>query len=229
MVRRDIARERLQTIRKLQGWREAYKAGGFKDEGSDATRRRRLSRAINRKTTGAKTLDSKQRRKINQTFKTKTRQKAFAKGRTRLEIKSINKIRTEARKKARSTFGPGGTYPNPAMLKTRLRQNKNLTADEKERIEEAFDNIREDGGVAARAEYRTLLATVKITNLPPRQRESFKRRLKKAEQAVIYDEQKTAHRKTKSKKPFLEWIEGKWKASGSSKSLKEWRKNARFF
>lgn len=211
---RDVARERLQEIRKLQGWREAYKAGGFKDEGSDATRRRRLSRSINRKTTGSRKLDPAQRRKINQTYKTKTRQKAFAKGRTRLEIKAINKVRAEARKKAQSTFGPGGTFPDPAKLKTRLRQNKNLTADEKVRIEEAFANIREDGGVAARAEYKTLLATVKITNLPPLQRESFKRRLDKATKAVERDEKKTKQTKlkTSTKKPkdvdIMDWFKG---------------------
>ena len=122
MTRRDLARERLQTIRSLQGWREAYKVAGLTQEGSDATKRRRLSRLINRKTTGAKKLDAKQRRKINRTFKTKTRRKALDKGRTDQQIKAINKVRAEARKKARATFGAN----RPSSITTRLPQSSHL-------------------------------------------------------------------------------------------------------
>ena len=56
-----------------------------------------------------------------------------------------------------------------------------------ERILKAFENANEDGGVAARSEYKTLLAQVKITNLPPRQRPGFQRRLDKATKAVERD------------------------------------------
>ena len=188
MTRRDLARERLQTIRSLQGWREAYKVAGLTQEGSDATKRRRLSRLINRKTTGAKKLDAKQRRKINRTFKTKTRRKAFDKARTEQEIKAINKVRAEARKKARATFGANGTFPDAKKLKVRLDSAKPLTKTEKERIAKAFETADKDSGRAIRKEYKTLLTRVKITNLPQRQRAEHSRKLIKATRAVERDE-----------------------------------------
>ena len=189
-MRRDLARERLQTIRSLQGWREAYKVAGLTSKGSDDTKRRRLSRLINRKTSGAKKLEPKQRRKINQTFKTKTRQKALNKGRTDQEIKAINKIRREARKRARSIFGPKGTFPDPAKLKVRLESSEPLTKEEIERIRKGFESADKDEGRVIRAEYKTLLTRVKITNLPPRQRPDFKRKVVKATRAVERDEKK---------------------------------------
>lgn len=198
MARRDLARERLQTIRSLQGWREAYKVAGldtqgdadFSDPRKNATKRRRLSRLINRKTTGAKKLDAKQRRKINRTFKTKTRSKAFDKARTEQEIKAINKVRAEARKKARATFGANGAFPDAKKLKVRLDSAKPLTKAEKERIAKAFETADKDSGRAIRKEYKTLMARVKITNLPQRQRAEHSRKLIKATRAVERDEKK---------------------------------------
>jgi len=226
MARRDLARERLQTIRSLQGWREAYKVAGLTQEGSDATKRRRLSRLINRKTTGAKKLDTKQRRRINRTVKTKTRRKAFDKARADIQIKKLNKDRAIVRKKANASFGPNGTFPDRNKLKVRLDANKPLTEEEKERIRKGFETADEDSGRAIRKSYKTLMTRVRITNLPQEEREAFKRRKAKAVQAVIYDDQKLEHKKSKSKKPFLEWIESKWKASGSKKPFKVWRKTA---
>jgi len=234
MARRDLARERLQTIRSLQGWREAYKVAGldtqgdadFSDPRKNATKRRRLSRLINRKTSGAKKLDAKQRRKINATFKTKTRRKKLDAARAEAQIKATNKDRAKARKKINATFGRNGTFPDPKKLKVRLEQNKPLTESEKERIRKAFETADKDSGRAIRKEYKTLMTRVKITNLPQQDRADFKRRKTKAEQAVIYDNQKLAHKKSRSKKSFLEWIEAKWKASGSKKNLAQWRKNA---
>ena len=188
MARRDLARERLQTIRSLQGWRAAYKVAGLTQEGSDATKRRRLSRLINRKTSGSKKLDAKQRRKINRTFKTKTRRKAFDKARTEQEIKAINKVRAEARKKARATFGANGTFPDAKKLKVRLDSAKPLTKAEKERIAKAFETADKDSGRAIRKEYKTLLTRVKITNLPQGQRAEHSRKLIKATRAVERDE-----------------------------------------
>ena len=43
-------------------------------------------------------------------------------------------------------------------------------------------------GKAIRAEYAQLLSSFKITNLPPRQRDSFRRRKTKAVKAVERDE-----------------------------------------
>jgi len=235
---RDIARERLQEIRSLQGWREAYKAAGLVNEGTDATRRRRLSRAINRKSSGGsyKKLNPQQRRKINRTYKTKTRQKAFANTRSKLEIKVINKHRAAARKRARATFGADGTMPDPKKLATRLRQNKNLNADEMERIKTAFENIEKDGGAAVRAEYKSFLAQVRITNLPPRQRPSFRRRLDKASKAVkrdnevaskgvLYPEHKKKWIESKSSLTLEDWLRRKHKRTRSKQSFEDWRRN----
>lgn len=200
MVRRDLARERLQEIRKLQGWRSAEKAAGlspgtqsqYKSKAAwEGTRRRRLSRLINKKSSGSsfKKLDAKQRRKINRTYKTKTRQKAFAGERAELEIKAINRLRGEARKRAKATFGKGGTFPDSKKLANRLKKHKNLNADEMERIKNAFKNIEKDGGAKVRAEYKSFLASVKVTELPTRQRFNHSRRLDKAIKAVKRDEQ----------------------------------------
>ena len=235
---RDIARERLQEIRKLQGWREAYKAGGFVDDGSPATRRRRLSRAINRKSSGGsyKKLDAKQRRKINRTYKTKTRQKAFSKGRSNLQIKAINKDRALTRKRAKATFGVKGTNPDPKKLATRLRQNKNLDDEEMKRIKKAFENIGKEEGAIVRAEYKTFMSQVKITSLPPRQRGDFRRRLDKAKKAVKRDEEKASKGVLypKYKKKWLEskssltlddWLRRKHKRTRSKQSFDDWKRN----
>jgi hypothetical protein len=225
MARRDLARERLQTIRSLQGWREAYKVAGldtqgdsnFSDSRKNATKRRRLSRLINRKTTGAKKLDAKQRRSINRTVKTKRRRKAFDKARTDKQVKALNKVRANARRKANATFGPGGTFPDPKKLKVRLDANKPLTKEDKERIAKAFETADKDSGRAIRKEYKTLLARVKITNLPQNQRAEHSRKLLKATKAVDRDEIK--EKKTKQIKlikpkkkrkdvDIMEWYKG---------------------
>ena len=75
---RDIARERLKEIRTLQGWREAYKVAGLTKEGSDATKRRRLSRLINPKTSGAKKLNPKERQKINSKYRRREKKGIFS-------------------------------------------------------------------------------------------------------------------------------------------------------
>lgn len=196
-MRRDLARERLQEIRKLIGWREAEKVAGlspgrvedYKSKAAwEGSRRRRLSRLINRQTTGAKRLDTKQRAKINRAYKTKGRTEKIAEGRADLEIKAVNKDRLEARRKANQMYGPGGTFPDAQKLRSRLRQNANLTAEDKKRIRDSFKNADKDGGRAIRAEYAQLLSSFKITNLPPRQRDSFRRRKTKAVKAVERDE-----------------------------------------
>ncbi len=77
MSRDDLARQRLKEVRTLQGWREAYRIAGlddqgdptFSDKGKNATKRRRLSRLINRETSGAKTLNAAQRKKVNRAYR----------------------------------------------------------------------------------------------------------------------------------------------------------------
>lgn len=201
-MRRDLARERLKEIRTLQGFEAAYKAAGLPQDGAKRnTQVKRLSRLINRKTGGYQKLDSKQRRKINQTYKTKTRQKALAEGRAEAYVRKENKIRKEARKEAREFFGPDGVRPNPAALKARLSKFKNLSKSDRDRWSKAFEDAREGGrgAVALRREYARTIAQVPNTALPPQVRKVAARRLEKAERAA-------------------------WRESGSNLSFRDWRK-----
>ena len=184
----DLARRRLKEIRTLRGWREAYKVAGLTDEGTDATKRRRLSRLINRETSGAKQLSSKEKQKINRAYRYREKKGIFLDERVKREVKLINKSRREARKQARKVFGPGGLTPDARKLQRRLQQHKDRTDDEISRIREAFESAEEDGGRAIRAEYATLMGRVQITSLPASQRRDFKNRLRKAERAVERDE-----------------------------------------
>lgn len=187
----DLARQRLKEIRTLRGWREAYRVAGLTSEGSDATKRRRLSRLINRKTSGAKELSGSERQKINRAYRYREKKGIFLDERVKREVQVINKTRAEARKNARKVFGSRGSNPNPNRLSSRLRQNADLTDEDIRRIREAFQSATQDGGRSIRLEYRNLLAKVNITSLPPRQRKDFRRRLKKADDAVDRDEAQT--------------------------------------
>ncbi len=148
---RDLARERLKSIRSLQGWREAYKAAGLTAEGSDATKRRRLSRLINTKTSGAKKLDSKQRTKINRTYRRREKKGTFAIARSEKAVKSINSQRARDRKNIRRLLREGKL--TQAQAERRLRQAQNLNAQDQQLLEEAFRNAENDSGRAIRAEY----------------------------------------------------------------------------
>lgn len=183
----DLARQRLKEIRTLRGWREAYRVAGLTSEGSDATKRRRLSRLINRKTSGAKVLSSEESKKINRAYRYREKKGIFLDERVKREVKVINQTRASARRNARKVFGSRGTNPNPTRLQSRLRQNADLTEADIQRIREAFERAEEDSGRSIRLEYRNLLAKVNITSLPPVQRKDFRRRLKKAEDAVERD------------------------------------------
>ena len=183
----DLARRRLKEIRTLKGWREAYRIAGLKDEGSEATRRRRLSRYINRQTSGATELDSKQREKINRAYRYREKRGQFTEARAEKEIKAINKLRAQGRKQVRATFGADGITPDEAKLQRRLRQLRNLTAEDKRRIREAYAKAKEDGGAEIRAEYARLLSRIPAASLPPTQRKDFERRLRKATLAVERD------------------------------------------
>jgi len=194
-MKRDLARERLKEIRTLQGWKAAYKAAGldtqgdssFSDKGKNATKRRRLSRAINTKTTGAKKLDSAQRKKINRTYRTREKKGVFRGERVKRTVKAINKANNESRKRARKVFGSKGTSPDAKKLARRLRQNSNLSADDVRRLEEAFERADRDGGVSIRAEYARHMSKVQLTNLQPSTRNQFKRRQTKAIRAAERD------------------------------------------
>lgn len=188
MSRDDLARQRLKEVRTLQGWREAYRIAGLTDQGSDATKRRRLSRLINRETSGAKTLSAAQRKKVNRAYRYRQKTGKLLDRRVEREVKLLNRYNAEARKQARRTFGPGGLTPDARKLERRLRKYQPLSDEEIERIREGFRSAEEDSGRAIRKEYRDLMRKVEITSLPPRQRNDFNRRLRKAERAVERDE-----------------------------------------
>jgi len=195
----DRARRRLAETRTLLGWREAYKIAGldtqgdpsFSDPKKNATKRRRLSRLINRQTSGAKELDSKQMQRVNRAYKYREKKGRFIDARVEREVKLINKTRKDARRQANRIFGPGGITPDARKLRARQRQNADLSEEDIRRIREAFENASQDEGRGIRKEYAQLLAKVKITALPPTARKDFSRRLKKAEDAVKRDEAKT--------------------------------------
>jgi len=201
-MKRDLARERLKEIRTLQGFDAAYKAAGLPDNPNELrnTKVKRLSRLINRKTGGYQKLDSKQRRRINQTFKTKTRQKALTEGRADAFIRSENKVRKAARKEATDFFGPDGVRPNPAALKARLSKFKNLSKKDRVRWSEAFESAKlgGTGAVSLRREYAKTIAQVPNDALPPQVRKVAARRSLKADRAA-------------------------WRDSGSSLSFDDWR------
>jgi len=184
----DQARQRLKEIRTLRGWREAYKVAGLTDEGSDATKRRRLSRLINRETSGAKELSPAQKTKVNRAYRYRKKKGLFIDARVQREVKLINKTRKEARQQANRIFGAKGISPDQRKLERRLRQNQDLTDEDIRRIREAFENAENDSGRAIRQEYASQLSKVKLTALPPAQRKDFKRRLKKSQRAVERDE-----------------------------------------
>lgn len=185
----DLARERLKEIRTLQGWREAYKVSGLPNTGSDATKRRRLSRAVNPKTSGAKKLDSKERRKINRTYRSRRDKGVFSGLRSKRAVKAINKAKAAQRRKANKVFGPRGSNPDSKKLSRRNRKYKNLTAEQVEAIEEAFKRAEEDGGVSLRAEYAKHMSSIDISDIPETQRRDFDRRRTKAILAAERDDQ----------------------------------------
>ena len=197
MSRRDIARERLKEIRTLQGWREAYKVAGLTPEGSDATKRRRLSRLINTKTSGAKKLDSKERRRINRTYRRREKKGTFTTLRSEKAVKKINRYKAKQRKKANKVFGRRGVSPDDRKLQRRLRQNADLTDEEIQMLEEAFARSEEDGGKSLRAEYAKHLSSIQLFDLEPAIRSEFERQQVKAQRA-------------------------EWRDSGSTESFEDW-------
>lgn len=192
----DLARRRLKELRTLRGWREAYRVAGLDDQGDrdfsdpkkNATKRRRLSRLINRKTSGAKQLDSKQRQKVNRAYRYREKKGLLSSARADRYIKTVNKYKSQARSQANKVFGSKGISPDQQKLERRLRQHQPLSADDERRIREAFANAENDSGRAIRAEYARHMSRVQITSLPPSQRADFRRRLSKAEQAKDRDE-----------------------------------------
>jgi len=207
---RDLARERLKEIRTLQGWKVAYKASGLVDDGSDATRRRRLSRAINTKTTGAKKLDPRQRQKINRTYRTREKKGVFREERVKRTVKAINKANNESTKRARKVFGTRGISPDAKKLTRRVRQYSPLSEEDITRLQEAFARADRDGGVSVRAEYARHMSKVQLINLQPSTRNQFKRRQTKANMGEWRDE---IPKENRAQTTFEDWMKSKGRKS----------------
>jgi hypothetical protein len=213
-MKRDLARERLKEIRTLQGFEAAYKAAGFTPKAGEKrnTQVKRLSRLINRKTGGYQKLDSKQRSRINRTYRSKTRQNKLIEARSDRFIKSENKVRAGARKEAHAFYGVDGIKPNAKRLKNRLQQYKNLTSkgktgkdgvyipSDKERWSTMFKEAEKGGaeGSKLRKNYAQQVSRVPVGLVPEEVRKEQKVRVDKAERAA-------------------------WRESGSGLSFKKWR------
>jgi len=143
---------------------------------------------INRETSGAKQLDSKQSQKINRAYKRREKNDKLIDARVEREVKILNKARAESRRQARATFGRGGISPDADKLRRRLNQYAPLTPEDEARIRDAFKSAEQDGGKKIRAEYKRQLSKVQITSLPSAQRADFRNRLRKATLAVERDE-----------------------------------------
>lgn len=194
----DLARQRLKEIRTLQGFEAAYRAAGLPQDGAKRnTQVKRLSRLINRETGGFKELDSKQKRRINRTYRRPSRQRALNEAKADRFVREENKRRLELRRRARRIFGANGTNPNPDRLRRRLEQFRPLGEEEKDRFKEALEQADRDSGIAARREYAKSLNRFQVRDLPEAERFAEVRRRTKAERAVWRD--------SDSQLTFKEW------------------------
>ena len=150
------SRGKLLRIRTAQGWRAAYHASGLPDTGSDATKRRRLSRAINKKTSGYKPLSPTQSKRINRSYG--QRKRGIASINAQKAINMVNRLRAEVRRTIRGTDAP------KADKDVRLNDNQSLTEDEEEGIRKASTDPEEWDDF--RAEYANILRKVNPALLP---------------------------------------------------------------
>ena len=157
-------REKLATIRSTQGWRVAYKVANLPDTGSDDTKRRRLSRVINKRTSGFKPLTPTQSKRINRSF-----------GQRR---KKIGSIRAEQAIKAAQRKSIRRTPYTPAQRARRLRQSADLTDAQEQALRDASADEEWD---SFRAEYNSVVKTFNPANLPPKLREIYTNQQKKLE------------------------------------------------
>lgn len=127
------SREKLKRIRTAQGWRVAYKASGLPNTGTDDTKRRRLSRAINKDTAGFKKLTPTQTKRVNRSFG--QRKRTIANINAELAIKRINNLRAQQRR----TVERNKTLTAGAKRR-RLIDKQDLTAVE----EQAFRDAAQD-------------------------------------------------------------------------------------
>ena len=174
----ELARQRLKEIRTVQGWKAAYQAAGLPQDGAKPnTQQKRLSRLINKRTGGYAPPDRDQTSRINRSYS--RRKKSLARGRADLAVKAINRDRAEVRRNARRAFGPDGTNPNPRRLQAILRQNRNLSPDEVEAIQEDIIEGR-DQWAGFRASYYSAVRDVDPEYMSPEIRRRYQKRLDKA-------------------------------------------------
>jgi len=185
--RAERAREKLARIRTAQGWRAVEQAIGYtpKPNESEATRRRRVSRLINKRTSGFKPLTTTETKRVNRSFG--QRKKAIANASAEQAIARIEKLRAEARRQARRTFGRNGTTPDPEALRARLDQNAPMTEEEKQAIRDGALDPNEFKQF--RASYVRALRTIDRNSLPLDLMVEYDRTLARAEEAVRRDQE----------------------------------------
>ena len=153
------SREKLATIRSTQGWRVAYKVAGLVDSGSDGTKRKRLSRVINKRTSGYKPLTKTQSTKINKSFG--QRKGAIKIIRGEQAIKTLNKYKAQERKYYRGKLARGEL--SEAVVARRIRKAAPLDAQQKQALRDALDDEDWD---SFRAEYASQISTVSVNAIP---------------------------------------------------------------
>lgn len=155
------SRQKLSTIRSVQGWRVAYKVANLKDEGSDATKRKRLSRAINKKTSSYKPLTKTQSKRINRSFG--QRKKRLKIGRGEQGINKIDNYKAMERRYLRGKLARGEM--SEAAVNRRLRRAAPLDDAQKQAIRDAAEDEEWDD---FRAEYASQISTISSSSIPIR-------------------------------------------------------------
>ena len=187
------SREKLSTIRSTQGWRVAYKVANLKDEGSDATKRKRLSRVINKRTSGYKPLTKTQSTRINRSYGQRKKQIKVARG--ELSIKRLDRFKALERKYYRGKLARGEL--SEAAAARRIRRAAPLDDAQKQAIRDAALDEEWD---SFRAEYTSQISTVSVSAMPLIQQDRFMRTQDKAQQRELREYNKKHDTK------FRTWI-----------------------
>jgi hypothetical protein len=154
------SKEKLKRIRTTQGWRAAYTASGLTDTGSDSTKRKRLSRAINERTSGYKPLTQQQRTRVSRSYG--QRKKTIAKIQGELAIKKINQYRAAERATLRRLHQSGALTKD--QLDRRLVTRQPLTAVQVQSIVDKAEDPDEWDDF--RQEYAVHISTLDPTMMP---------------------------------------------------------------
>ena len=152
-------REKLKRIRTAQGWREAYKASGLPNTGSDDTKRRRLSRAINKKTSGFKKLTPTQSKRVNRSFG--QRKRSIANVNADLAIKRLNQLKAIQRKTLEGKLARGEITLR--QFNRRILLHQDLNSEQEQAFRDAAQDP--DDWDDFRQEYSSQVGTINTSLL----------------------------------------------------------------